>query len=153
MKILTSNNLSQEDKDRALQLCSWFKSWKKQGRKPITQAELIKKLKETVQWNYTTHSFPALVNYMRMELNCCIASCNEGLYFAETIEEKKEFREYYKGLIAERLRVMQWITDDIHKDENKSQVGLFTEEKQAAIYGETINDAIKNKLGGVKIYE
>jgi hypothetical protein len=150
-RIITSSTLSQEDKARSLQLCSWFKSWKKQGRKPITQAELIKKLKETVGWDYTTHSFPALINYARMELNEWIVSCNDGLFYAETEQEKKEFLEYYESLIGERLRVLNWIKKKLSEEQKANQVGLFTEVEQVAIYGETITDAIKNKLGGVKV--
>jgi len=153
LKILTSNNLSQEDKDRARQLCGWFKAWKRKGRPPITQAALIKKLKETVQWDYTTHSFPALINYARMELNEWIISCNDGLFYAETEQEKKDFLEYYESLIGERLRVLNWIKKKLNEEQKANQVGLFTDVEQTTIYGETFQSALTNKLGAKKVEE
>lgn len=149
--VLTSNNLSDRDKERAKQLAAWFKEWKRQGRKPMTQAELISKLKSTVGWDYTRHSFPALINYIRMELNICIASSNEGLYYAETIEEKQEFYKYYKSLVLERMRVLNWIEKDIERDKLSNQTYIFGDIEQKAIYDETIEEALQTKLGAIKI--
>ena len=156
--VLTSNNLSELDKTRAKQLASWFKEWKRQGRKPMTQSELIKKLKDTVKWEYTRHSFPALINYIRMELNICIASSNEGLYYAETEKEKREFLEYYESLIAERLRVLNWIKKDIAHDQTANQAEMwnpeyncFGENRKVMDVSKYIEMELKSKLGAKRV--
>lgn len=150
-RVLTSNNLTDTDKSRAVQLASWFKQWKKQGRKPITQAELIKKLKETVSWEYTRHSFPALINYIRMELHICIASSNEGLYFADTITEKEEFKEYYESLIMERLKVLNWIKKDIAEDKKANQAEMFVKTENVVEDKHRIINEIETRFGGVRV--
>ncbi|MDI6767768.1 MAG: hypothetical protein QME52_13185 [Bacteroidota bacterium] len=101
--------LSDVDKCRAKQLICWFKMWKKQGKPAITPEELVIRLRETFGWQYTMYSFPTLINYIRTELNECIALSNDGLFYAETKKEKAEFLKYHESLMYEDFKVLIWI--------------------------------------------
>lgn len=149
-EILTANNLKDEDIQKAKDLVYWFKIWKQQGRLPMTQAYLIERLKETKGWDYTLHSFPSLINYMRHELDEWIISSNSGLDYAVTDKEKKDFIEYQEMLIMPRLKTLNWAKNKYAKEKNNNQSDLFADEANSEDKTNIV-DVIVNQLGGEEI--
>lgn len=149
IKMLTVATLTQTDKQRASQLVVWFKLWKKRGNVlPIKTKDLCIKLKDTVGWEYNKHSFPALTNYIRNVLHEWVIASGEGLDYAETVQEKNDFKDYLEKKIAGQAETLQWVKKKMSEEAQANQQEMTYE---APIYGEPVVEAIKNRLGARKV--
>jgi hypothetical protein len=152
----TREDLKADDIIYAKKLLGWLKL-AKQGKSyipgtltlaklPMYQNELIK----IGSIKYTQNSFSAVINYIRHELDPWVTASEAGIDYAETKQEKQDFIDWLENKIKSRMETLRLVKNKLAEEQKANQVGLFTEEKQVAIYGETIEDAII-RIGGRKV--
>ena len=147
-RIITSSTLTQMDKVNAEKFVLWLKRRKFSKQPPITQKQFLAMTKDKI---YNEHSFPAIINYCRLELDEWIVSSNEGIFYAETDEEKKKFIEYFESITIPRLEILRWAKKKLSCEQQDNQIEIVYKEKEVEekIYGGVINE-LETKLGAIK---
>ena len=146
-KYITRDTMEDIDKENAIKLAEWLKKYHLGIDRAIHSNDIISK---TSSDRYCDKTITVLIGYAR-EQGYFIGTNKNGYYYCDTENDENSAIEYLRAKVARQLETIRTLEALRLKRRQGNQQEMFGEREQVAIYGETIEEALKSKLGAVKI--